>query len=184
MKADFVTSQHGEHDHLLIARGEGYDWSVTACVSITGDDARITQVNILASAGNSCFRSVRCVGGIAYIGFGRFVFVVDISRNDIRRHELDGYFGHLYDTSDLEHLDDRIAVLAASASELLAFDRTGNLLWKQSGLGIDGVVLHHAGLDRIGGEGEWDPPGGWRPFTLIAQSGERLESESFAGWRP
>lgn len=179
MKADFVSSEHGEHSHLLIACGEGNEGEVMACVSITGNDALVTQVNILKSAGDSCFRSVRTVHGVVYIGFGRFVFVVDVDRKVIRRHELDGYFGHLYDAGDLGHLDGNIAVLAASASELLAFDRTGNLLWKQPGLGIDGVVLHRAGPERIDGEGEWDPPGGWRPFTLRAESGERFRSADF-----
>lgn len=171
MKANFVSSEYGEYDHLLIACGESSELEVIACVSISGDDALVTQVNILKSAGHSCFRSIRFSDGIVYIGFGQFVFVVDVALSQLRRYELDWYFGHLYDASDLEHLDSHISVLAASASEVIAFDRTGGLLWKQSNLGIDGVVLNSVLRGRIDGEGEWDPPGGWRPFSLLAESG-------------
>jgi hypothetical protein len=135
------------------------------------DGALIARVDILASAGESCFRSVRSIDSIIYIGFGRFVFVVDAHLNHVHRYPLSGYFGHLYDSHDLEHLDHHISVLAASASEVLAFDRTGGLIWKQSDLGIDGVVLHRASSGRIDGEGEWDPPGGWQPFGLRSESG-------------
>jgi hypothetical protein len=175
-KVEFVRpAERGEYDHLLIARGESAESEVVASVSITGNNALVTQVNILASAGSSCFRSLRSVDGIVYIGFGQFVFVVDVFLNQVRRHELEGYFGHLYDASDLDHLESYISVLAASASELLAFDRTGGLIWKRCNLGIDGVVLRSAGTGRINGEGEWDPPGGWRPFSLVAESGLILE---------
>jgi hypothetical protein len=109
-----------------------------------------------------------------YIGYGRFVFVVDVHLGYVRRFSLSGYFGHLYDSRDLDHLDRQISVLATSESEVLAFDRTGGLLWNQHDLGIDGVVLHRATPGRIGGEGEWDPPGGWQPFSLRSDTGSKI----------
>lgn len=172
MKVEFISNLEpwGEYDQVLVAQGDVSDSEVVASVSVV-DSAFVARVDILASAGKSCFRSLRSVGSTIYIGFGRFVFVVDVYRSLVRRYPLSGYFGHLYDSHDLEHLDSHISVLASSASEVLAFDRTGDLIWKQSNLGIDGVVLQRASTGQIDGEGEWDPPGGWQPFTLRSDSG-------------
>lgn len=84
-------------------------------------------------------------------------------------------WGDAYDSRDLENLNSRIAVLVTSASEVLAFDHTGGLIWEQSPLGIGGVVLQDASADRIRGDGEWDPPGGWRPFSVVPESGAILQ---------
>ena len=108
------------------------------------------------------------------------MFVVDVRLRQVRRYPLHGCFGHLYDSGDLEHLASHISVLATSASEVLAFDRTGDLIWKQSDLGIDGVVLQRANTGWIEGEGEWDPPGGWRPFSLSSKTQLLLRSGSVA----
>jgi hypothetical protein len=131
-------------------------------------------VDILASAGSSCFQSLRTIDGLVYIGFGQHVFVTDVNLNQIFRYRLDGDFGHLYDSNDLENLDGRISVIATSASEVLTFGPTGDVRWKQSGLGIDGVVIHSVSAGRLNGEGEFDPPGGWRRFTLVEECGEVL----------
>ena len=175
-KAEFISGLEpwDEYDQVLVAKGDVSDSKVVASVSVTIDSAFVARVDILASAGESCFRALRSIDSNIYIGFGRFVFVVDVHRSLVRRYPLSGYFGHLYDSHDLEHLDAHISVLASSASEVLAFDRTGDLIWKQFDLGIDGVVLHRASTGRIDGEGEWDPPGGWQPFSLRSDTGETI----------
>lgn len=173
MKAEFTGPQEPwvERDQVIVASGEASESEVVASVSVAMDSALVARVDILASAGQSCFRSLRSIHSLVYIGFGQFVFVVDVCLRQVRRYPLHGYFGHLYDAGDLEHLDSHVSVLATSASEVFAFDRTGDLIWKQSDLGIDGVVLLRANAGRIDGEGEWDPPGGWRPFSLSSKNG-------------
>lgn len=173
MKAEFTGPREpwAECDRVIVASGEISELEVAASVSVAVDGALVARVDILASAGQSCFRSVRSIDSLVYIGFGQFVFVVDVHLMRVRRYPLRGYFGYLYDSGDFEHLDSDVSVLATSASEVLAFDRTGNLIWKQADLGIDGVVLQRADAGRIDGEGEWDPPGGWRPFSLSSQTG-------------
>lgn len=173
MKAEFLSPHDPflEFDQVLVAAGEISDFEVVASVAVTVDSAPLARVDILASAGNPCFRDIRCIDSMIYIGYGRHIFVVDVHLGYVRRFSLDGYFGHLYDSCDLDHLDPQISVLAASASQVLAFDRTGGLIWKQHDLGIDGVVLRRATPGRIDGEGEWDPPGGWQPFSLSSDTG-------------
>lgn len=173
MKVEFTSPQEPwiECDQVIVACGENSEPEVVASVSVIVDKALVARVDILASAGQSCFQSLRSIDSVVYIGFGQFLFVVDVHLRKVRRYRLHGYFGNLYDSGDLEHLAGHISVLATSASEVLAFDLTGDLIWKQFDLAIDGVVLQRANTERIDGEGEWDPPGGWRPFSLSSETG-------------
>lgn len=47
--------------------------------------------------------------------------------------------------------------------------------WENRGLGIDGVLVHEISGDVIAGEGEWDPPGGWKPFRVRLNTGQNLK---------
>ena len=40
---------------------------------------------------------------------------------------------------------------------------------------MDGVIIHDFYENKILGSGEWDPPGGWRDFTLDKQTGTLIE---------
>ncbi|MET3135584.1 hypothetical protein AAKU55_005896 [Oxalobacteraceae bacterium GrIS 1.11] len=160
-----------QYDRFFTIGGDGCDNSIVAQVAITTDCGLRTRIDILSTAGYSCFQSARYVDGIAYIGFGVYVFVVDIESKQIACHRLDGYFGGLYSVDDIEGMDGRFSVFVTSASEVLAFGRSGKLFWKRPHLGIDGVLLHSTSADRLEGAGEWDPPGGWRKFALLIDSG-------------
>lgn len=158
-------------DSIITVGGEGPDYDVVVSIAITNDEGLRTRLDVLSSAGNSCFQDLRCIDGIVYVGFGVYVFTIDIKSQRVARYCLDGYFGHMYDIGDIKSLDVRFSVLVTSASEVLALSRTGDLLWARPHLGVDGVVLHSASADQLTGAGEWDPPGGWREFTLLASSG-------------
>ena len=161
-------------DRVLIAHGSTPGQETVASVALVRDGRVVARVDMLASAGASCFKDLRSIDGYVYIGFGRFVFVVDPDQARVRAYPLDGYFGHLYDARELDDAGGAMAVFATSASEVLAFDRKGNLIWTQAGLGVDGVVLHGAAAGRIDGAGDHDPPGGWQAFSLAADDGRIL----------
>jgi len=76
----------------------------------------------------------------------------------------DGYFGHFYVVGD--------RLLVATATELICFGEDADLIWKRSNLAIDGVIVDGIGDGVIEGQGEWDPPGGWRTFRLLLSTGE------------
>lgn len=98
------------------------------------------------------------------IGFGHKLYLVPLDPSPLITINLDSYFGHLYLTDDL--------LLVATAQQLHCFNRDGTRKWSSPELGIDGVTVHHIGTDLIYGEGEWDPPGGWKPFQIRITSGE------------
>lgn len=100
---------------------------------------------------------------LVVIGWSDVVHLIDPARRTVISIGCDGYFGHLY------ALDG--ALLIASASELICVDAAGDVLWRQANLGLDGVVVSRIEDGTIHGDGEWDPPGGWRPFQLSLATG-------------
>lgn len=164
----------GQYDRIIAVGGDEADTAIATSVVIFDIEGLRTRVNVLSSAGASCFQDVRCVGSLVFIGFGQYVFILDMKAGTVVSHRLDGYFGHMYDGGDFENLPTKFSVLVTSASEALAFSRTGELLWVRENLGIDGVLLYAADSTQIDGEGEWDPPDGWRKFSVSADSGTVL----------
>jgi hypothetical protein len=148
--------------------------TVVAQAGIVANNGRSLRVDIGADAGYSCFRDIRCLAGRVYIGCGECVFVIDVGRRQVTAWPLSGYFGHLYTADDLGVSLAGFSVLVASASGLLCFARDGSLRWHAGDLGIDGVIVDSVDNGVVSGAGEWDPPGGWRSFSLLAATGERL----------
>lgn len=77
-----------------------------------------------------------------------------------------GYFGHLYVENNLCYV--------ADVSGLYAIELKGDILWENGDPGMDGVIINSFDEDNIYGAGEWDPPGGWRTFTLDKKTGRRV----------
>jgi hypothetical protein len=50
----------------------------------------------------------------------------------------------------------------------------GNLVWQSDVLGIDGVIVDDVDNALIRGRGEWDPPGGWKPFAVSVKTGRTI----------
>lgn len=163
-----------QYDRIIVVGGEGADTAVATSFAIFDNEGLRTRVNVLSSAGVSCFQDVRFVSRLVFIGCGQYVFILDMKAGAVVSHRLDGYFGHMYDGGDFENLPTKFSVLVTSASEALAFSRTGELLWVRKNLGIDGVLLHAADSTQFDGEGDWDPPDGWRKFSVSTDSGTVL----------
>jgi hypothetical protein len=97
---------------------------------------------------------------------GNVVYVVHLTERRVVTLEMDGYFGHLY------RLDS--GVLAASATKLYRLDANGNVLWESEELGVDGVIVDRVVDGIIYGDGEWDPPGGWKEFQVRLENGRTV----------
>jgi hypothetical protein len=100
------------------------------------------------------------------IGFGYHAYLVALHTDRRITMPLEGYFGHLY-PGDAE-------LLIASEDSIVCISPEGTTRWKTSGLGVDGVIINIVQSGVVHGEGEWDPPGGWRPFTIRLDTGEIL----------
>lgn len=111
------------------------------------------------------FRQADSVESYVIIGYGdRFVIFDLESKNKKYETTFSGYF------SSFEIYEKDVYV--ASESELLRICLTGELIWTSECIGIDGVVISEITEGEIKGEGEHDPPGGWKPFIIDRKTGK------------
>ena len=100
-------------------------------------------------------------------GFGGRAYLVS---HDLERRiavDLGFYF------EDFMPLDD--VLLAVSGQGIVCFRPDGTMGWRNDVLAIDGVTVSDVVDGIISGEGEWDPPGGWRPFRIALADGRALK---------
>lgn len=112
------------------------------------------------------FEEARVWRKAVVVGFGHSVFFVSLEDRSVKRIDLGGYFGSFHVDGDI--------LLVASEALLFRLSSDGDVTWRSEELGIDGVMVDRIEDDCIHGQGEWDPPGGWRPFVVSLDSGERI----------
>lgn len=122
----------------------------------------------ISTDGAEClaFEEVLVWRGMAIIGYGDHLHAVGVNDCSVVTLELGSYFGHLYPADSY--------LLVASGVRLFRLEVDRTVLWESDMLGIDGVVVHETSPTLIQGAGEWDPPGGWRPFTISAIDGKPI----------
>ena len=103
---------------------------------------------------------------LVIIGYGSRVHMVNYQTQEIITFELDSYFGHFYPGDEW--------LIIASANRLILISTTGRVMWKTEYLGLDGVIVDRIEDNLIHGRGEWDPPGGWRPFQVRLDTGKKI----------
>ena len=112
------------------------------------------------------FQEALVWAGHLVVGFGEAVHIISLASHAVSSHFLDGYFGHLYATKD--------ALLVSDAAYLWRMTADGSIAWRSAPLGIDGVVVTAVEDDVVRGEGEYDPPGGWKPFRVALATGRPI----------
>lgn len=112
------------------------------------------------------------------IGFGHTVVLVAPETHAAATHSTEfctlSYFDEFHPFDNF--------LLVATGCGLMRFDPDGRLAWQTGGLGIDGVTVGTYVDGRITGDGEWDPPGGWRAFEVDAETGAILVGPAPPGW--
>jgi hypothetical protein len=102
-------------------------------------------------------------GNFVVIGLGNFVYLVHLESHEVKTLDLDSYLSQIWPTEEY--------LLVASAERLFRIEQSGILKWSSDRLGVDGVRIVDVHHDAIVGEGEWNPPGGWKPFRVNLKSG-------------
>ncbi|HWK03758.1 MAG TPA: hypothetical protein VNS58_09005 [Puia sp.] len=134
-------------------------WEGEECVAI---------YEIRYNAHTDPFKEAGFLGSLLGAGHEEYFYLFDTKAWENRLTlPMEGYFGHLYVA------DDRFYV--ADAYGLYCIDKTGTVCWHNDKLGIDGVCVNRFDGPHLFGEGEWDPPGGWRDFVLDKQTGELVQ---------
>ena len=114
------------------------------------------------------FKQAMIVSNILAIGFEQYLYLFDlVTKTNILKLKMEGYFGHLYFNEDLFYVADSAGINCIS--------KNASIRWQNKNLGIDGVIINDFTNDKIAGSGEWDPPGGWRTFILDNRTGSLIE---------
>lgn len=152
----------GEKDRMLLIRRDG-DPVLLLQLYIRADE----EGWLISSAFSEFLLSDTHMAIISGDHFHIFDLVTHLSRS----HPLGDYAGHIYSVPDVssDRLHER--VLVATYAHVLLIDIHAGIVWKSSRYAIDGVVVSSIVNDMVLGQGEWDPPGGWRPFKLDLKTG-------------
>jgi hypothetical protein len=112
------------------------------------------------------FEDVQAWHELLLIGFGSTLYTVDFAKRAVCVHPLDDYFGSIL-TGDAH-------CLVASGSRILRIDRDGSKLWESDRVAVDGVIISSVEVGTVYGDGEWNPPGGWRPYAISLETGHSV----------
>lgn len=140
-------------------------------VTIRDDDRPLLRVDLYGDSASEtfAFQDALVWGDRVFAGYGHKVYVIDPKKqsgSEILLGSGCGNFAAFYATQDY--------LLVASGESLLRLSPDGKLLWRAPRLGVDGVTVTTVESETIQGEGQWDPPGGWKRFALRLDSGDSI----------
>lgn len=155
-----------------VDRGGRLGAAVAAFVTIDRDGEPFMRLDVYETGPEArVFEEAIIWSGFAVVGFGERTHLVALTERTVLTLRLNGYFGHLYPTGD--------RLLIADARGLVCVDRAGTVTWARDDLAIDGVLVTAVEDGIVVGEGEWDPPGDWRPFRIRLATGDRVEGAGY-----
>jgi len=112
----------------------------------------------------SPFNDIKFFGNKLAVGYQEYFYLIHTDENTLLlKLKLDFYFGYIYFNANYIYVADAFGIFCIS--------QDGEVLWHTDGLAIDGVVINNFTDDKIFGEGEYDPPNGWKPFILDIKTG-------------
>lgn len=133
-------------------------------VTISDEDRPLLRVDLYAGETSAPFTEAIAWENLVLVGCGDSIYVIDPHESAGREIALGTYFSHFYAAKDY--------LLVASAEELRRLSSSGDVMWRVRELGIDGVVVDSVQNELVQGQGEWDPPGGWKRFVVRLDSGK------------
>ena len=131
---------------------------------VTKDSQPLFRVDYYGACQCYCFEEVLIWKDWLAIGIGEQVFLINIKNQKILKLHCEMYFGSFFPEEDY--------LLVVDGQGIHRIDREGEEIWHNYDLAIDGVLIDRIENEVIYGEGEWDPPGGWKPFQVDLQTGE------------
>ena len=138
-------------------------------LSIIKDDGQEFLAEIRCECRNGAFREALMINNILAIGCHDYFYLFDVAKSqNIKSYKVSDFFGHVYYDDDLFYFSDYTG--------LYCIDFKGDIIWYNSNMAIDGVIIESFSSDKIFGAGEWDPPGGWIDFVLDKRTGLKLPS--------
>lgn len=171
MITEFINSIPEEFNKqtLLVSGNESVKWSNVEYLLLKDNDVVKKAFEIRFESHCSPFKDVIIRNNLLAIGHQGHFYLYDLLENiSLLVLQVDGYFGHLYVNENLFYV--------TGAGSIYCIDEKGNLIWKSSSLGTDGILIDSFSENRIYGSSECDPPGGWKEFVLDIATGKLIGS--------
>jgi hypothetical protein len=136
-------------------------------VLVSSAGAPVLRIDLYESGEPECraFEATELWAPWVVVGYGHWVHLISVESKQVTSFDLGAYFGHLYFFED--------SLFVASCDYVFRIARDAALLWRSEQVGLDGVLISEISTEQLEGSGEWDPPGGWRPFCISAKTGKR-----------
>jgi hypothetical protein len=110
-------------------------------VTIAEEDRPVLRVDLYAGDISAPFRDAIAWGERVFVGYGDSVYAIDPHARSGSTVVLGSYFAAFYTGKDY--------LLVASGQELLRLAPQGEVMWRASELGVDGVIV--TGVEAAGG---------------------------------
>jgi hypothetical protein len=141
-------------------------------VTISDDDRALLRVDLFGDSSSESFTFQDAIvwGERVFVGYGHRVYVIEPKKqagSQIFLGPTCSCFNAFYSGQDY--------LLVASGESLIRLAPDGSVLWAASNLALDGVTVKSVENGLVRGQGEWNPPGGWKPFALRLDSGELVD---------
>lgn len=135
---------------------------------VAREDDKVQAFEIKHQAHGLPFKQAMIIDNLLLVGYQEHFYLYNLSiEKNIVSIEMAGYFSQFY-----LHLN---LIYVADAEGLWCINYSGNVVWKNENLGLDGVIILKFEDDKIYGSGEWDPPGGWKDFLLDLKTGTEIK---------
>jgi hypothetical protein len=170
MKFSFtgVTPVEFRGNLILISGSNSIELGNIEYLVVTDNEITVNVFEIRYEYSCNPFQQADIIDDILAVGHQRYFYLFDLRKNaNILILEMSGYFGYTYLDNELLYI--------ADARYIYCINKSGEIIWQSTDLGIDGVIINQIDETKIYGEGEWDPPGGWKEFILEKQKGTSLK---------
>lgn len=150
---------------VLISGTNSTDYSLKIFLKL-GDENLIDRIfEVRYNVRCSPFKEAMLVENLLAVGFEEHFYLFNtITNESIIILKMNGYFCHLYYYKEAFYITD--------AYGLYCINKFGEILWSNTTLGIDGVIVMNITDNQIFGSGQCDPPDGWIDFLLDRATGK------------
>lgn len=129
------------------------------------DDNPFLRIEILEHSTQCYFRDEFLFwNNLILIGFGEYAYIIELDNLMAQAINLGAYFSEFYPA------DNQLLILSGQHIHAIGLDN--QLQWTADYVGIDGVIIDKVEEDYAYGQGEYDPPGGWKAFKVELSTGK------------
>jgi len=161
---DYPASFYSGVKNILISGEDSKKYDNQEYVIIFEYENEVLNLEIRFEYYSTPFQQIEFIGDLIIIGYQKNLYLYNLTTSFASKYEMDVYFCQIYCFER--------GFLVTSATNILCFDSSANLIWASQSLGIDGVIIESVVNRIIFCKGEWDPPGGWKDYKISLDSGD------------